>query len=261
MATSPASALSQADPESKITLISQCRSWFSSYMNNMVCGVFEYHLLLLLEGQPLLGEGDVAAWSCITVFSDIDINVHPYICFSHLAETRGMPGWLVHLFKLSPRLPWGPPTSGQTPESVAAALKGENMTKYGSQSLRGGKIGRLQWWCRRQKQRGRCEVQHWRLARWESGEQEGFIRVLTVKLFSFSWVSPLKPSWGSWHPCSKRSHQTCAQYLPFRFSCSFFNVHVQNMYYVPHLVVIGSVRAQWCFESWSKYITHWVSST
>ena len=28
-----------------------------------------------------------------------------------------------------------------------------------------------------------------------------------------------------------------------------------------HLVVIGSVRAQWCFESWSKYITHWVSST
>ena len=40
-----------------------------------------------------------------------------------------MPGWRVHLFKLSPRLPWGPPASGQTPESVAAALKCESYDK------------------------------------------------------------------------------------------------------------------------------------
>ena len=42
---------------------------------------------------------------------------------SHLAETRGIPGWRVHLFRLSPRLPWGPPASGQTPEAAAAAFE------------------------------------------------------------------------------------------------------------------------------------------
>ena len=40
----------------------------------------------------------------------------------NLALTRGMPGWCVHLFKLSPRLPWGPPACGHTSASRAAAL-------------------------------------------------------------------------------------------------------------------------------------------
>ena len=50
---------------------------------------------------------------------------------SNLAETRGIPGWWVHLFRLSPRLPSGPPASGQTPESVAAAFEmDDNMTTW-----------------------------------------------------------------------------------------------------------------------------------
>ena len=62
-----------------------------------------------------------------------------------------MPGWLVHLFKLSPRLPWGPPSSGQTPESVAAAFgQRENATRVGENHFKvekevvfsGGAVGK-----------------------------------------------------------------------------------------------------------------------
>ena len=53
----PSPALIQADPESKITFKSQRRSW----IKDGSCGEWVFlHLLLILEGQPLLREGDVA---------------------------------------------------------------------------------------------------------------------------------------------------------------------------------------------------------
>ena len=47
------------------------------------------------------------------------------MAISHVAVTRGTPAWLVQNFKVSPRLPAGPPSWGHTPPSRAAAWPGD----------------------------------------------------------------------------------------------------------------------------------------
>ena len=88
------SALSHADPESKITLISQRRSWVK----------YGQHVGFW---SPLPAPGrwatPVRRWCCslqlLHSLSWINQNHCVQTLKSHLAETRGMPGWRVHLFK------------------------------------------------------------------------------------------------------------------------------------------------------------------
>ena len=82
----------------------------------------------------------------------------------------------------------------------------------------------------------------------------------------FVTVPPRKSFAARWRPCSRRSPQTSARYLPCTiqyntFYNNFPKLTQRGKRFLPDLVVMGSVKAQWCFESWSKYITHWVSST